>query len=139
MIKTEILEKLVKAFNEYKTDDESFMVGKNDLNKVFEILRNNVHEFEQEYGEDSVYFAQAILATVAEALHEMANVSGGYAPLDDNAKIPLSNLPDTAKQATTVLTSTDNKPTEAIEGDKVYETDTGDSYIYDGTDWVTFC
>ena len=136
MIKTEILEELVKSFNEYKSDDESFMVGKNDLNKVFEISSNNISEFEQEYGEDSVYFAQAILATIAEAL---PNASGGYAPLDDNAKIPLSNLPDTSKQATTVLTSTDNKPSEPIEGDKVYETDTGNFYIYDGTDWVTLC
>ena len=63
-------------------------------------------------------------------------VSGGYAGLDANAQVPLLQLPDTSKQATTVLTSTDTKPTDAIEGDKVFETDTGDTYIYDGTDWV---
>jgi len=63
-------------------------------------------------------------------------VSGGYAGLDANAQVPLSQLPDTSKQVTIVLTSSDDKPTDAIEGDKAYETDTGDSYIYDGTEWV---
>jgi len=60
----------------------------------------------------------------------------GYAGLDANAKVPLSQLPDIAKSATTVLLSTDSKPTTPLEGDRVFETDTGDSYIYDGSSWV---
>ena len=66
------------------------------------------------------------------------NVANGYAGLDANVKIPLANLPDTAKQQTYVaLGATErNALSNLISGDKVYETSTGDSYIWDGTAWV---
>ena len=66
------------------------------------------------------------------------NASNGYAGLDTNTKIPLSLLPDTAKQATyVVLDSAErNALTGLIEGDKAFETSTGDSYIWDGSAWV---
>jgi len=56
--------------------------------------------------------------------------------VDGNDKIKLSKLPDAAKSQTFVVLSTDERPVGVLEGDKLYETDTGDSYIYDGTDWV---
>jgi len=57
--------------------------------------------------------------------------------VDSNDKIKLSKLPDAAKSQTYVQTSNEAKPTEnVLAGDKLYETDTGDSYIYDGDDWV---
>jgi len=57
--------------------------------------------------------------------------------LDANDKLLFSKLPDGAKSQTFVQTSGDAKPTEnVLAGDKLYETDTGDSFIYDGTEWV---
>lgn len=61
----------------------------------------------------------------------------GYASLDANAKVPLSQLPDASKSQTYVVSdSTErNAITGMLEGDKAFETSTGDSYIYDGFDW----
>lgn len=61
----------------------------------------------------------------------------GYAGLDANGKVPLSQLPDASKSQTYVVSdSTErNTITGMLEGDKVFETSTGDSYIYDGSDW----
>lgn len=53
----------------------------------------------------------------------------GVATLDPNGKIPLIELPDLAKTTTTVLLSTDVRPCCPEPGDKLYETDTGDSFI----------
>ena len=66
-------------------------------------------------------------------------VANGYAPLDSNIKIPLSMLPDIAKQQTYVvetITDRDNL-TGLIMGEKCYITTLGDSYIWDGIEWVT--
>jgi len=71
--------------------------------------------------------------------HEITSnkgVANGYAGLDGNAKVPLSQLPDDTQQITTVGVSTDTKPTDATAADKFFETDTGDTYIYDGTSWI---
>jgi len=64
-------------------------------------------------------------------------VINGYSSLDANGKIPLSQIPDTAKQQTyIVLDSTARLAlTNLISGDKSYETSTGDSYIWDGLVW----
>ena len=61
----------------------------------------------------------------------------GYAGLDANGKVPLSQLPDASKSQTYVVSdSTErNAITGMLEGDKAFETSTGDSYIYDGSDW----
>jgi len=57
--------------------------------------------------------------------------------VDGNDKILFDKLPDASKSQTFVQLSTDAKPTENIlSGDKLFETDTGDSYIYDGSAWV---
>jgi len=64
------------------------------------------------------------------------NIANGYAGLDSNAKVPLIHLPDLAKSKTTVLSSAETRPTSPIEGDKIFETDTGDSFIFDGTTWI---
>ncbi|WP_217694098.1 hypothetical protein [Alkalihalophilus pseudofirmus] len=71
---------------------------------------------------------------------EDANKKGqanGYAALDSNAKVPLSQLPDASKSQTFVVTSSTerNALTAMLEGDKAFETSTGDSYIYDGSSW----
>ena len=61
----------------------------------------------------------------------------GYAGLDANAKVPLSQLPDVSKSQThVVFDSTErNAITGMLAGDKAFETSTGNSYIYDGSDW----
>ena len=63
-------------------------------------------------------------------------IANGYAALDNNAKVPLSQLPDIAKQQVYVTTSSSNRPSNPLTGDRLYETDTGDSYIYDGSQWL---
>lgn len=64
--------------------------------------------------------------------------ANGYASLDANNKIPLSQLPDTAKQQTYVVNSKTERDilSSLIEGDKCFEVSTGDSYIWDGTEWL---
>ena len=63
--------------------------------------------------------------------------AGGYASLDSNSKILVSQLPDLAKSQTFVVLDSiaRNSINGMIQGDKVYETSTGDSYIYDGKAW----
>lgn len=63
-------------------------------------------------------------------------VANGYPELDSSGKIPVDQLPDVSKGVTTVLTSGSSRPSSPLTGDKIFETDTGDSYIYDGTSWV---
>lgn len=72
---------------------------------------------------------------------EDANKKGqpnGYAGLDVNGKVPLSQLPDTAKSQTYVVTNSTarNSLSGMLTGDKCYETQTGDSYIWDGSQWL---
>ena len=64
--------------------------------------------------------------------------SGGYAELDSNAKIPLTQLPDMAKSQTFIVKNTVERDSASgmKAGDKAYETETGDSYIYDGNLWL---
>lgn len=64
-------------------------------------------------------------------------VASGYASLDENAKVPLTQIPDTARQTTHVVSdSTERSALEGmIAGEKAYETTTGDSYIWDGATW----
>lgn len=63
--------------------------------------------------------------------------SGGYASLDGNGKIPLKQLPDVSKSRTFVVKNSEEREliTEALEGDRAYETETGDSYIYYSEGW----
>ena len=65
-------------------------------------------------------------------------IASGYASLDSNKKVPLSQLPDTARQQTYVVETVVNRDslTDLFIGEKCYVTDTGDSYIWDGLDWV---
>lgn len=64
-------------------------------------------------------------------------VVNGYAGLDANAKVPLAQLPDTAKQFTYVVADSTARLalTNLISGDKAFETTTKDTYIWDGTAW----
>lgn len=64
--------------------------------------------------------------------------ASGYASLDSNSKIPLSQLPDTAKQQTYVVATIAirNALTGLITGDKCFITGTGNSYIWNGSSWV---
>ena len=67
-------------------------------------------------------------------------VANGYASLDANAKVPLAQLPDTAKGQTFVVADSTARAAIVVgtllAGDKAYETTTGDSYIWDGTQWL---
>lgn len=62
----------------------------------------------------------------------------GYAELDSNAKLPLSSLPDMAKSQTFIVeegTSKDDLK-NVIKGDRAYEVDSGDSFIWNGSEWL---
>lgn len=63
--------------------------------------------------------------------------ANGYAGLDANGKVPLSQIPDTARQQTYVVLNTTTRTAleDLISGDKAFETSTGDSYIWDGSQW----
>lgn len=63
--------------------------------------------------------------------------ANGYASLDSNGKVPLSQLPDASKSQTFVVTNEAerNNLTGMLSGDKAYEISTGNSYIYDGSTW----
>ena len=64
--------------------------------------------------------------------------ANGVASLDANSKVPLNQLPDTAKQQTYVVATFANLPTtNVLSGDKGYVTGTGDSYIWNGSSWLT--
>ena len=64
--------------------------------------------------------------------------ANGVASLDANSKVPLAQLPDTAKQQTYVVATFANLPTtNVLSGDKGYVTGTGDSYIWNGSAWLT--
>ena len=65
------------------------------------------------------------------------NKSYGYAGLDGNGKIPLSIFPDVAKSSNIIGTKEQRETIEEAELGTIFrETDTGDSYIYDGSSWV---
>jgi hypothetical protein len=73
----------------------------------------------------------------AQVKRDEMGVADGVATLDANAKVPLNQLPDTAKQQTFVVTNFGDLPEENIlSGDKGFVTSTGDSYIWDGTEWL---
>lgn len=65
-------------------------------------------------------------------------VANGYAGLDGNGKIPLHLVPDTLKQQTYVVADENerNQLINLMSGDKAYERLTGDSYIFDGEQWL---
>ncbi len=64
--------------------------------------------------------------------------ANGYPSLDSNAKIPLNMLPDVARQQTYVVENIAERGllSGLIMGERCYITDTGDSYIWDGTAWL---
>jgi hypothetical protein len=65
------------------------------------------------------------------------NVVNGYAGLDANGKILIDQLPDSAKQGTHIVEDETARKalTGLISGERAYEIKTGDSYIFDGTEW----
>lgn len=65
------------------------------------------------------------------------NVVNGYAGLDANGKILIDQLPDSAKQGTHIVEDETARKalTGLISGERAYETNTGDSYIFDGKEW----
>lgn len=64
--------------------------------------------------------------------------ASGYAGLDGNGKIPLTQLPDSSKQQTYVVANPAARLalSNLLQGDKSFETSTGDSYIWNGTAWL---
>lgn len=65
------------------------------------------------------------------------NVANGLATLDNNGKILLSQLPDTAKAVNIVGTKEERLALANVDSGTIFrETDTADSYIYDGNTWV---
>lgn len=65
------------------------------------------------------------------------NAAFGIATLDEHCKIPLSQLPDTTKPTNVIGTQEERLSLPNVETGTIFrETDTGDSYIYDGSTWV---
>jgi hypothetical protein len=79
---------------------------------------------------------QDALAFVPESI-DHKNVVNGYAGLDANGKILVDQLPDSAKQGTYIVDDETARKalTGLVSGDRAYETNTGDSYIFDGKEW----
>ncbi len=69
---------------------------------------------------------------------QLDNVLNDKADLDGNSKVPLSQLPDVTKQQTYVIPTIADRDdlTNLIEGEKCYVTNDGDSYIWDGSQWL---
>ena len=81
------------------------------------------------------------ISTALEYIPENAlnkDAANGYAGLDANGKIKLSQLPDTSRNQTFIVADPEARLALAgmIRADKCYETETGDSYIYDGEEWL---
>ena len=101
-------------------------------------------QFLKATGATSFAFSALTASDVVDALEftpEDANKKGkanGYAELDANKKIPLSQLPDIAKSQTFVVSDSSEREsiTGMLTGDRVYETSTGNSYIWDGSEWL---
>lgn len=66
------------------------------------------------------------------------NTANGYAGLDANGKVSLNQLPDSARQKTYVIANETERValTDLMEGDRAFETDSGNSYIYNGNEWI---
>ena len=64
-------------------------------------------------------------------------VAEGYASLDEDAKVPLNQLPKSANQIVYITDTVEDTPSteELTTGDICYEIETGDSYVFNGTDW----
>lgn len=75
------------------------------------------------------------LTDVAQALSNLG-IDVAFPSLQ-NGKIPLTQLPDLAKQQTFVVADSVERDaiTGMYNGDRCYEVSTGDSYIYDGASW----
>lgn len=120
-----------KDVNEIRSGTTKDDVGLSDVeNKSSEDIRS---EITSENVTDALNYTPEDEANKGEA--------DGYAPLDSNAKVPLGHLPDFSK--TDVYIVKDSSERENLEnektlreGDKAYETDTGDSYIWDGSEWL---
>ena len=139
-------------FNEYVKSDDldtdylrsdgtlpmtgNFNVGGNNITNVGTVDGVNVSQLKNEF--DGHTHVEADITDLDK--YSVADADTKFMAkenyLDAHDKILLNKLPDTAKSKTTVLTSSDPKPVNALEGDRVFETDTGDSYIFDGTNWV---
>lgn len=65
-------------------------------------------------------------------------IANGYAGLGADGKIPLSQIPDTARQQTYVVADIAGRDalTGLITGDKVFVTTGSESYIWNGSTWV---
>ena len=65
------------------------------------------------------------------------NVAYGIATLDEHCKISVSQLPDTSKATNIIGTEEERLALTNVEVGTIFrETNTGDSYIYDGNAWV---
>ena len=77
------------------------------------------------------------LTNDAQVKRTEMGVADGVATLDANAKVPLNQLPDTTKQQAFVVANFVDLPsTNLLSGDKGFVTSTGNSYIWNGTQWL---
>ena len=62
----------------------------------------------------------------------------GYASLDSSGKIPLSQIPDIARQQMHIVRTIAerNSLSDLVKGDRCYVVTEGDSYIWDGSTWL---
>lgn len=117
-----------------------------ELGNVDNVQQAAKTDFDNHVGDGTIHFAKGDVDKTDVGLSNVTNdaqvkrtemgVANGVATLDGNAKVPLNQLPDTTKGITTVQLSTDPRPANPLTGDKLFETDTGDTFIYDGSDWV---
>ncbi|MEM1973256.1 MAG: tail fiber domain-containing protein [Thermoplasmata archaeon] len=123
--------------------DSEYMQFKQNTNSALEIQKNSIYDIisQMEVHALAIDDLNTVKLNISEFNSWKENTLGkpnGIATLDANGKVPLTQLPDISKQPTYVLRSTDPRPIDVVPGTKLFETDTGDSYIFDGTNWVLF-
>lgn len=100
------------------------------------ITEDTTHRFVTDAEKSAWSAKQAALGFTPENTAKKGT-SNGYPSLDANGKIPINQIPDIAKQQTYIIKNNTemNALTGVITGERAFQTDTGDSYIYDGTIW----
>ena len=124
-----------EAISYSKAEIDQKLVSKADIDDVYKYLDNSIAMFPTLY--------QAKLNYTPENVANK-DIPGGYPSLDSNGKLSVDVLPDLGDQKTYVVnTKVELDALENLQsGDKAFILDdgenTGDSYIYDGTQWIKF-
>lgn len=130
-------DELAEALTELDISDKTYTKDEVDnlLGSKAEIA--DVYKYTQAQIDNTLANKQEALGYTPEDIANK-NIANGYAGLDANGKISLNQLPDSARQKTYVVANEAERLalTDLMEGDKAFETETSNSYIYNGVEWT---